>query len=115
LSDRPVAGDGTVTPDVGEAWRSILLRRPTWRAEAELRAEYGAGGRPDDRIAALGPAEPGRVQIDLAEVDARPADGDVADALLAVEARDGSAIPLSSALASIPVYWLIARRYRRRG
>jgi uncharacterized protein len=115
LSERPAAGDGTVTPAVGAAWRSILLRKPTWRAEAEFRAEYGAGGRPDDRIATLGPPEPGRVSIDLAEVDARPADPVVADALLAIEGRDGSAISPSTALASIPAYWLIARRYRRRG
>jgi hypothetical protein len=103
-----------VTADVGEAWRSILLRRPTWRADAEFRAEYEAGARPDDRIAALGPEEPGRVQIDLAEVDARPADPAVADTLLALEARDGTALSVSAALGSIPAYWLIARRYRRR-
>ena len=36
------------------------------------------------------------------------------DSLLAIESRDGSAISLSTALASIPAYWLIARRYRRR-
>ena len=72
LADRPVAGDGTVTRAIADAWRAILLRRPTWRAEAEFRAEYEAGGRPDERIAALGAAEPGGVAIDLAEVDARP-------------------------------------------
>jgi len=115
LADDPSPGDGTVTPAVGSAWRSILLRKPTWRAEAEFRAEYGAGGWPEERIAALGRPEPGRVAIDLAEVDARPADPAVADSLLAIESRDGSAISLSTALASIPAYWLIARRYRRRG
>ena len=114
LSDRPTPGDGTVSSGVGDAWRSILLRRPTWRAEAEFRAEYGAGGRPDERIAALGRPERGHVAIDLAEVDARPADAALADSVLAIEGRDGSAIPVSSALASIPAYWLIARRYRRR-
>jgi len=115
LADDPSPGDGTVTPAVGSAWRSILLRKPTWRAEAEFRAEYGAGGWPEERVAALGRPEPGRVAIDLAEVDARPADPAVADSLLAIESRDGSAISLSTALASIPAYWLIARRYRRRG
>jgi HD superfamily phosphohydrolase len=114
LSDRPMSGDGTVNRGVGDAWRSILLRKPTWRAEAEFRAEYGAGGRPDERIAALGQPEPGRVSIDLAEVDARPADPAVADSLLAIEGRDGSVFPVSTALGSIPAYWLIARRYRRR-
>ncbi len=110
---RPLPGDGSVTAPVADAWRAILLRRPTWRADAEFRAEYEAGGRPDARIAALGRAEPGLVAIDLAEVDARPADAGSTDALLALEGRDGSALSAASALASIPAYWLIARRYRR--
>ncbi len=113
LAHRPAAGDGTVTRAVADAWRAILLRRPTWRAEAEFRAQYGSGGRPDDRIAALGPPEPGRVAIDLAEVDARPADAEAAGRALAIEGRDGETIPLEVALGSIPPYWLIARRYRR--
>ena len=110
---RPVPGDGSVTASVADAWRAILLRRPTWRADVEFRAEYEAGGRPEARIASLGPNEPGRVAIDLAEVDARPADAGSTDALLALEGRDGSALSAASALASIPAYWLIARRYRR--
>ena len=114
LADRPVPGDGTVTAAIADAWRAILLRRPTWRAEAEFRAEYDAGGRPDDRIAALGAAIPGAVAIDLAEVDARPGDPAVAGRALALEGRDGAPIPLEVALGSIAPYWLIARRYRRR-
>ena len=74
LAARPVPGDGTVTGDVAEAWRAILLRRPTWRSEAEVRAEYEPGGRPEALVASLGSPEAGRVAIDLAEVDARPAD-----------------------------------------
>ncbi len=109
----PTPGDGTVTSVIADGWRAILLRRPTWRAEAEVRAEYEAGARPEARIAALGQPEPGRVAIDLAEVDARPAEASSTDGLLALEARDGSAASLASALASIPAYWLIARRYRR--
>ena len=110
---RPMPGDGSVTVAVADGWRAILLRRPTWRADAEIRAEYEAGGRPEARIASLGPNKPGRVAIDLAEVDARPADAGSTDALLALEGRDGSALSAASALASIPAYWLIARRYRR--
>jgi hypothetical protein len=109
----PTAGDGRVSTGVAEAWRAILLRQPTWRAEAEVRAEYEAGGRPDAAIAALGEPEAGRVAIDLAEVDARPADARSTDSLLALEGRDGRPMSLGSALASIPAYWLIARRYRR--
>jgi hypothetical protein len=110
----PEPGDGRVTPDIADAWRAILLRQPHWRAEAELRAEYEAGARPDEDIAALGPAEPGRVAIDLAEVDARPAEATATDLLLAVEARDGGpGTPLSRAIRRIPAFALIARRYRR--
>jgi hypothetical protein len=36
------------------------------------------------------------------------------DGLLALETRDGGPASLSAALASIPAYWLIGRRYRRR-
>ena len=114
IAGTPVPGDGTVIRDVGEAWGAILLRRPTWRAEAEIRAEYGRGRRPEALIASLGVAEPGRVAIDLAEVDALPADAASTDGLLALETRDGGAASLSAALASIPAYWLIGRRYRRR-
>ena len=74
---------------VADAWRAILLRQPTWRAEAEIRAEYETGSLPEGLIATLGVAEPGRTSIDLAIVDARPADAGSTDALLALEARDG--------------------------
>ena len=114
VAERPAAGDWTVTQDVAAGWQAILLRKPTWRSEAEIRAEYEAGGRPDALIASLGAAEPGRVAIDLAEVDARPADAASTDGLLALETRDGGTPSLSAALASIPAYWLIGRRYRRR-
>ncbi|HET7169885.1 MAG TPA: HD domain-containing protein [Candidatus Limnocylindrales bacterium] len=110
----PTPGDGRVRAAIAAGWRAILLRQPTWRSEAEIRAEYEAGDRPDGLIATLGAAEPGRTAIDLAVVDARPADGSATDRLLRLEGRDGRAMSLSAALASIPAYWLIGRRYRRR-
>jgi hypothetical protein len=116
VSPRPRPGDGTVTPVVAEGWEAILLRRPRWRSEREVRAEYEdqpGGTPPATMIASLGEAEPGRVTIDLAVVDARPADAAVVDGLLAVEGRDGSPIALSEALARLPAYALIGRRYRR--
>ena len=61
----------------------------------------------------VGVAEPGRVAIELAVVDARPADASETDSLLAVEARDGSALSLARSLGRLPAYALIARRYRR--
>jgi HD superfamily phosphohydrolase len=109
-------GSGLVEKPIGDAWRAILLRQPRWRSEAEVRAEYETGAWPEALVAGLGAAEPGRVAIDLAVVDARPADATATDSLLAVEARDGvSEIRLSSALARLPAYALIARRYRRTG
>ena len=70
-------------------------------------------GDPDAEIASLGAAEPGQVAIDLAVVDARPADATATDSLLAVETRDGSAMSLAASLGRLPAYALIARRYRR--
>jgi HD superfamily phosphohydrolase len=107
------AGDGSVTPAVAEGWRSILLRQPTWRSEAEIRAEYEAEAPPDELIASLGASEPGRVAIDLAVVDARPADATATDSLLAVEGRDGTSMSLARSLSRLPAYALIGRRYRR--
>ncbi len=107
-------GDGRVTSAIADGWRAILLRRPNWRSEAEVRAEYEAGDEPTALIATLGAPEPGRVAIDLAIVDARPADVTAAEPRLALERRDGSAGPsLGEALARIPGYSLIGRRYRR--
>jgi len=102
-------GSGRVSKAVADGWRGILLRRPGWRAEAEIRASYEPGDEPSEEIASLGSSEPGRLAIDLALVDARPGDGK----RLAVEGRDGSEIPLSRALARVPAYALIGRRYRR--
>jgi HD superfamily phosphohydrolase len=106
--ERGTAGDGRVAREVADGWRGILLRRPGWRAEAELRVTYEAGARPEADIAALGRPEPGRVAIDLAEVDARPA-----GRRLAIEGRDGRDVPLEEALGRVPAYAMIARRYRR--
>ncbi len=114
VSASPRDADGTVTAAVADVWRGILLRHPRWRSEAELRVEYEPGAFPVEAVAALGPAEPSRVAIDLATVDARPADATATDSLLAVEGRDGRpAPPLSESLARLPAYSLIARRYRR--
>ncbi len=113
LAASPQPGDGRVTPEVAETWRAVLLRRPRWRSEAELRVEYEAGARPDAELASLGVAEPGRVAIDLATVDARPADATATDSLLAVEARDGSSLSLARSLGRLPAFATIGRRYRR--
>ena len=108
-------GDGRVSAAVADAWRAVLLRRPSWRSEAEIRVEYEAANWPEAEIATLGPGEAGRVAIDLAVVDARPADATATDSLLAVEGRDGSSPSLARSLGRLPAYAMIARRYRRVG
>jgi uncharacterized protein len=130
LSDEPKPGDGTVTPEVGRAWRAILLRRPNWRLETEVRRSYEASGR-EEAIAAAqaelgglpGVARRGSpaatdpaagVTIDLAEIDARPSEDTATDSMLAVVGRNGlPAAPVSRSLARIPASALVARRYRR--
>jgi uncharacterized protein len=113
LSERPIPGEGRVPRAIGEAWRAILLRRPNWHAEREIRLDRTALEPTDPAIAGLGEPEPGRVVIDLAVVDARPGDA-AADALLAIEGRDGRpAEPISAQLSRLPAYALIGRRYVR--
>jgi HD superfamily phosphohydrolase len=115
LSAAPVPGDGTVTQAVAEAWRAILFRNPRWQLEEELRAEFGDEGIPANLLEKLGTAIPGEVAIDLATCDPRHVEGDAADRLLAVEGREGqTARPISELLTKLPLYSVIARRYRRR-
>jgi HD superfamily phosphohydrolase len=106
---RAEPGDGRVSPAIADGWRGILLRRPGWRAEAELRATYEEGQFPQSEVAALDrPGDPA-VVVDRAVVDARPEAGGA----LAIEARDGRTVPLREAIGRVPGYALIARRYRR--
>jgi HD superfamily phosphohydrolase len=104
-----VPGDLRVDRAVADRWRGILLRRPSWRSDTEVRATYDEGAFPTAAVAAMGDADPGRLAIDLAIVDARPA----VRASLAIETRDGGSLALADALARVPPYALIARRYRR--
>jgi len=106
-------GDGRVTPAVAGLWRRILLRRPRWRTEAEIRVTFEEGEWPEAAVAELGQPEAGRVAIDLAVVNARPCEPAL-DAGLAVAGRDGRpGRPLAAWLDRLPAYALIGRRYRR--
>ena len=114
LSARPVPGDGCVTGEVADGWRAILLRHPRWHAEREVHAEQDSPVWPTALLAELGEAEPGRVVLDLVGVDARP--GASRPDTLAIERRDGGAGPsLREALARVPAWSLVGRRYRRDG
>jgi HD superfamily phosphohydrolase len=107
--ERATPGEGRVTAAVADGWRAILLRRPRWRSEAEVRVTYEAGDEPDAAVEALGAAIPGLVTIDRAVVDARPVGGH----RLAIETRDGRDVPVGQALERVPGFAMIARRYRR--
>ena len=111
VSLTPDIGDGRVTPAVAGGWRRILLRRPRWRVETEIRGEFASGEPPAALIAPLGKPEPGRALVDLAIVDARPATMN-GEPPLAVAARDGRpSKPLVEWLSRLPAYALVGRRY----
>ena len=113
VAPSPRPGDGCVTQAVAATWARILLRRPRWHAEAEVRAEFEVGPPPAKAVATLGEGIPGRVAIDLAIVDARPS-GDEANARLAIAGREGRPTqPLSAWLDRLPAFALIGRRYVR--
>ena len=110
----PVPGDGCVTAEVADGWRAILLRRPRWHAEHEVSTESPSPEWPEALLAELGAEEPGRVIVDLTGVDARP--GANKAPTLAIEQRDGEPGPsLEAALARLPAWSLVGRRYRRTG
>jgi hypothetical protein len=112
VSPSPSPGDGTVTPGVADGWRAILLRRPRWHAEHEVRVESDTPDWPAAALEELGAGEPGRVVLDLSGVDARP--GASRPPALAIERRDGGGGPaLASALSRLPAWLLIGRRFRR--
>jgi hypothetical protein len=112
LSQRPSPGDGTVTSTIADGWRAILLRRPRWHAEREVRAESTTGDWPSDLLAELGDPQTGHVAVDLTGIDARP--GAAKPPTLAIERRDGGPGPtLAEALGRLPAWLLIGRRYRR--
>jgi hypothetical protein len=114
VATEPLPGDGRVRPEVAATWRGILLRQPTWRATDEVRAAYEDDAFPETLVERLGSSVPGRVAVDLAIVDARPADATATDSLLALEGRDGRpAAPLSESLRRLPAWSLIGRRYER--
>ena len=104
---------------IGASEHLVALPFGRWHAEVEIRRAYEATER-EATIAAvrreLGPEEPGRIAVDLAEIDARPAEATATDSLLAIVSRDGTpGAPLSESLARLPAYSLVARRYRRAG
>ena len=96
-------------------WRAILLRRPRWRSEAEVRAEYEAGERPDDADRGARRRR-ARARRDRPRGGRRPAGRRDRRPTRCSRSRVATAdrrCRCRPALASIPAYWLIGRRYRR--
>ena len=115
LSDDPQPKDGTVTPAVADAWRAVLFRSPRWQMEEEIRVDYFDESLPHNFESELGKPVPGEIEIDVAYCDPRHVEGDAADRLLAVEASNGrEGRSVSSLLLKLPLYSVVARRYRRR-
>jgi hypothetical protein len=115
LSLNPQPRDGTVTAAVADAWRAVLFRSPRWQMEEEIRLDLFEEPLPADLAARLGTSTPGEVEIDVAYCDPRHVEGDAADRLLAVEGQGGgSARPISSLLLKLPLFSVVARRYRHR-
>ena len=120
VSEDVADGDGRVTPAVAELWRGILLRRPTWRAVAEIRRDSRGGltqaeieGQLRDEMD--GTAPNGRVRFDLAVADARPQNPILQDDQLIVARRDGTLDrePLAMLLERLPAVVVVGRAYER--
>ena len=114
LADRPVPGDGRVTPAVGRLWRGILLRQPRWRAVNEVRRDSRHGGRDEvESLLAAGARRGDR--LDLAETDAQPEYARKLEGRLLVARRDGSAdaAAMGELLDRLPAVVVVGRAYRR--
>ncbi len=118
LDADPVPGSGRVTPRVGELWRGILMRRPTWRAVREVRRDSRSGADPASVEAELRAALPGdarQYRFDVALADARPQNPLLAQGSLIVARRDGSldAAALGDLLERLPAVVTVGRAYER--
>ena len=120
LADRPIPGDGRVSPAVAARWREILLRRPGWHAVREARRDSRTGTAREsveaELLSALG-TEPGRFRLDLSDADARPQNPLHVDGRLIVGRRDGTldVKPLSELLERLPAVVTVGRVYERTG
>ena len=119
LAADPAPRSGQVTPAVGALWRHILLRRPTWRAIAEVRRDSRSGGSRAEVEAALVAGAAGAVglelRLDLAEADGRPQNPLNVRGSLIVARRDGTLdpAPLQDLLERLPAVVVVGRAYVR--
>jgi len=125
LAEAPSPGSGRVTPQIGDQWRGILLRRPGWRAVREVRRhlhadDLGAGAMGHvrqellgDRDASIAADDPS-IRVDLAAADSGPIEP---RGQLIVARRDGSldATAVSQLLARLPALVVVGRLYERVG
>ena len=119
LDPSPAPASGMVTPEVGRLWRGVLLRRPTWRAIAEVRRDSRFGGTRADVEAELAAASAAAVgaelRLDLTEADGRPQNPLRAHGSLIIARRDGTLDPalLDDLLQRLPAVVVVGRAYTR--
>jgi hypothetical protein len=118
LDEDPAPGSGRVAPRVGELWRGILMRRPTWRAVREVRRDSRSGADPESVTAELRASLPGDAhdyRFDVALADARPQNPLLAQGSLIVARRDGTldAAVLGELLERLPAVVTVGRAYER--
>ncbi|MBA3778324.1 MAG: HD domain-containing protein [Chloroflexi bacterium] len=118
IRDGALPGSGEVSGQVGELWRGILLRRPTWRAVREVRRDSLRSTDPSGALEAelaKGLELDGRIRLDLAETDARPQNPLHVGGQLIVARRDGrlDAQALPELLERLPAVVVVGRAYER--
>jgi HD superfamily phosphohydrolase len=119
IDQHPTPGSGQVTPRIGELWRGILMRRPTWRAVLEVRKDSRSGADPESVTAGLRASLPagGDYRFDVALADARPQNPLLVKGSLIVARRDGTLddAALSDLLERLPAVVTVGRAYERTG
>ena len=118
LEEHAPPGSGRVSPRVGELWRGILARRPTWRALRELRRDsrHGDEADLDEQLrVALHPGGDGTIRVDLARADGRPQNPLRTQGQLIVARRDGTldGAAITDLLDRLPTVVVVGRAYEK--
>ena len=116
LDETPAAGSGMVPARVGELWRGILLRRPSWHAVREIRRDARSVESGDLAEAELRRAlQGGEYRIDRTDADTHPQNPFQPEGPLLVATREGAldAARLGELLERLPAVVTVVRAYAR--
>ena len=116
IEEQPAPGSGAVPARVGELWRGILLRRPSWRAVREVRRDARSVESGDAAEAELRQAlGAGEYRIDRTDADTHPQNPFQPEGPLLVASRDGTldAAGLGELLERLPAVVTVVRAYAR--